>query len=69
MKALGRSCGVMDVLALRARRELEIKTKKEHMLDREASVQTPARDISEWASSQQTGIVGLSCPVWVQRVV
>lgn len=44
MKALGRSCGVMDVLILRARWELEIKTKKEHLLEGKASVQTPAKD-------------------------
>jgi hypothetical protein len=40
----GRTHEVTNILTLKASRELETKMKKEHALDREASLQTPARN-------------------------
>lgn len=48
--------GFMNVLILRARWELEIKVKKVHALDREASVKTPARGCcGHLSTGQQPG--------------
>lgn len=62
----GRTREVTNTLTLEARKELEIKMKKEHVLDREASsIQTlsclpgAAGASSEQTSSQKTGTVGL----------